>query len=192
MKKITIACIGNYVPRECGIATFTKNFIDAVEKTDEVECYVVAMNDLGQSYSYPEKVKYVIRQNQQRDYLRAVKFINYSAADACVIEHEFGIFGGDSGIYILPLIHRLEIPLIVTLHTVLKKPSYDERAVIHEIGRKAEKMVVMSQRAVDFLTEIYDVPRDKVMLIEHGVPDFDFIQGKHYKKKFNLENKKSL
>jgi len=192
MKKITIACIGNYPPRECGIATFTHNLIDAVEKTGNVEGYVVAMNDPGQSYSYPEKVKCVIRQNHQRDYLKAVKFINYSEADVCVIEHEFGIFGGDSGIYILPLIHRLEIPLIVTLHTVLQKPSYDERAVIHEIGRKAAKVVVMSRLAVDFLTEIYDVPRDKVMLIEHGVPDFDFIQGQRYKKKFKLENRKSL
>ena len=192
MEKITIACIGNYPPRECGIATFTHNLIDAVEKTGNAEGYVVAMNDLGQSYAYPEKVKCVIRQNHQRDYLRAVKFINYSEADVCVIEHEFGIFGGDSGIYILPLIHRLKIPLIVTLHTVLQKPSYDERAVIHEIGQKAAKVVVMSRRAVDFLTDIYDVPQEKVVQIEHGVPDFDFIQGKRYKKKFKLENRKSL
>jgi len=108
-----------------------------MERTDRAECTVVAINDQDQDYPYPEKVRHVIRQNHQRDYLRAVKFINYSDADACVLEHEFGIFGGDSGIYILPLIHRLRIPLVATLHTILEKPSYNERAIIHEIGEKA-------------------------------------------------------
>jgi len=109
MKKLKIVCIGNYPPRECGIATFTRDLVESMEGTDRAECSVVAMNDQGQDYSYPEKVRHVIRQNHQRDYLKAVKFINYSDADVCVLEHEFGIFGGDSGIYILPLIHRLRI-----------------------------------------------------------------------------------
>ncbi|MBW2600147.1 MAG: glycosyltransferase, partial [Deltaproteobacteria bacterium] len=130
----------------------------------------VAINDHDQDYPYPEKVSHVIRQNHQRDYLKAVKFINYSDADVCVLEHEFGIFGGDSGIYILPLIHRLKIPLVVTLHTVLEKPSYNERAIIHEIGDKAEKVVVMSHLAIDL----------------------DLVQRDQYKRKFKLENKKAL
>ncbi|MBW2544369.1 MAG: glycosyltransferase [Deltaproteobacteria bacterium] len=192
MEKFKVACIGNYPPRECGIATFTRDLIDSVERTNEAEGHIIAMNDRGQSYSYPEKVRYVIRQDYQQDYLKAVKFINHSDADICVLEHEFGIFGGDSGIYILPLIHRLEIPFIATLHTVLKKPSYNERAIIHEIGEEAEKVVVMSRLAIDFLTETYDVPRDKIELFEHGVPDFDPVQRNHYKKKIKLEKKKSL
>lgn len=192
MKKIKITCIGNYPPRECGIATFTRDLVESMEQTDRADCSVVAMNDQDQDYSYPEKVRYVIRQNHQRDYLRAVKFINYSEADACVLEHEFGIFGGDSGIYILPLIHRLRIPLVATLHTVLQSPSYNERAIIHEIGEKAEKVVVMSRRAIRFLTEIYDVPPDKIELIEHGVPDLDLVQRDRYKRKFKLEDKKAI
>ena len=192
MKKIKITCIGNYPPRECGIATFTRDLVESMELTDRVECSVVAMNDEGQDYPYPEKVRYVVRQNHQRDYLKAVKFINYSDADACVLEHEFGIFGGDSGIYILPFIHRLKIPLVATLHTILEKPSYNERAIIHEIGDKAEKVVVMSHRAIKFLTEIYDVRPDKIELIEHGVPDLDLVQRNQYKKKFNLEGKKAI
>ncbi|MBW2648739.1 MAG: glycosyltransferase family 4 protein, partial [Deltaproteobacteria bacterium] len=192
MKKIKIACIGNYPPRECGIATFTRDLVESMERTDRAECSVVAINDHDQDYPYPEKVSHVIRQNHQRDYLKAVKFINYSDADVCVLEHEFGIFGGDSGIYILPLIHRLKIPLVVTLHTVLEKPSYNERAIIHEIGDKAEKVVVMSHLAIDFLTKIYDVPRDKIELIKHGVPDLDLVQRDQYKRKFKLENKKAL
>ena len=192
MEKIKIACIGNYPPRECGIATFTRDLVESMERTDRAECSVVAINDQDQDYSYPEKVRYVIRQNHQRDYLKAVKFINYSDAAACVLEHEFGIFGGDSGTYILPLIHRLRIPLVATLHTVLEKPSYNERAIIHEIGDKAEKVVVMSHRAVNFLTKIYDVQPDKIELIEHGVPDLDLVQRDQYKKKFNLEGKKAI
>jgi len=192
MKKIKITCIGNYPPRECGIATFTRDLVESMEKTGRAECSVVAMNDQDQGYPYPEKVRYVIRQNHQRDYLKAVKFINYSDAEACVLEHEFGIFGGDSGIYILPLIHRLRIPLVATLHTILERPSYNERAIIHEIGKKAEKVVVMSHRAVKFLTEIYDVRPDKIELIKHGVPDLDLVQREEYKKKFNLEGKQAI
>jgi len=192
MKKIKITCIGNYPPRECGIATFTRDLVESMEKTGRAECSVVAMNDQDQEYSYPEKVRYVIRQNHQRDYLKAVKFINYSDADACVLEHEFGIFGGDSGLYILPLIYRLRIPLVATLHTILEKPSYNERAIIHAIGDKAEKVVVMSRRAINFLTEIYDVQPDKIELIEHGVPDLDLVRRDQYKKKFNLEGKKAI
>jgi len=192
MEKIKITCIGNYPPRECGIATFTRDLVESMERTDRAECSVVAMNDQDQDYPYPEKVRYVIRQNHQRDYLKAVKFINYSDADACVLEHEFGIFGGDSGTYILPLIHRLKIPLIATLHTVLEKPSYNERAIIHEIGDKAQKVVVMSHRAIKFLTKIYGVRREKIELIEHGVPDLDLVQRDEYKRKFNLEGKKAI
>jgi len=192
MNKIKIACIGNYPPRECGIATFTRDLVESMEQTDRAECSVIAINDQDQDYPYPEKVRHVIRQNHQRDYLRVVKLINYSDADVCVLEHEFGIFGGDSGIYILPLIHRLKIPLVVTLHTILEKPSYNERAIIHEIGEKAEKVVVMSHRAIKFLTEIYDVRPDKIELIKHGVPDLDLVQRDQYKKKFNLEDKKAI
>ena len=197
MKKFKIACVGNYVPRQCGIATFTRDLTESLiisnrEKNIKTEAFVVAMNDQDQTYDYPEIVKFTIRQEYQRDYLEATKFINYSNAEICILQHEFGIFGGKNGIYILPLIHKLEIPLIVTFHTVLKNPSEKEIMIIKEIGKKAEKIVVMSELAVDFLIHIYNLPKQKIKLIEHGVPDFDFMQRKIYKKKLNLENKKSL
>ncbi|MDC0977685.1 glycosyltransferase, partial [bacterium] len=110
----------------------------------------------------------------------------------CVLQHEFGIFGGESGVYILSLIHRLEIPLAVTFHTILEKPSYNEKAIIKEIGSKAAKIMVMSNRAVKFLKAIYKVPAEKIEVIHHGVPDFNFKQSKNSKKKFNIENKKTL
>jgi len=105
------------------------------------EGFVVALNDHDQIYDYPEEVKSTIRQEHQRDYLKAAKFINISGADICVLEHEFGIYGGHNGVYILPLLYRLEIPLIVTLHTIIKNPSYNEKAILQEICKMANKII---------------------------------------------------
>ncbi len=121
--------------------------------------------------------------------MTAAKQINYSDADVCILEHEFGIFGGDDGVYILSLIHRLELPLIVTLHTVLNDPSYTQRSIIEDIGNRAARIVVMSKRAVDFLTDIYHIPREKIDYIEHGVPDFKKVSSADIKKKFNFEDR---
>jgi len=156
-----------------------------------IEGLVIALNDHEQTYNYPEEVKLTIRQEHQRDYLSAVKFINLSGADLCILEHEFGIFGGQNGVYILPLLHRLEIPLIVTLHTIIKTPSYNEKAILVEICKMASKIVVMSHKAIEFLTTIYNVDKRKVEYIEHGVPDIQFNKSQS-KKEFHLENKKVL
>jgi glycosyltransferase involved in cell wall biosynthesis len=155
------------------------------------EGLIIALNDLTNDYKYPEEVKLTIRQERQEDYLEAVKFINLSGADICILEHEFGIFGGENGVYILPLLHRLQIPLIVTLHTILKTPSYNEKAVLQGICKMATKIVVMSRKAIGFLKEIYNVQEEKIVFIEHGVPDIHFSQEKS-KKEFKLESKKVL
>ncbi|HSF52344.1 MAG TPA: glycosyltransferase family 4 protein [Algoriphagus sp.] len=198
-----IVFLGTYPPRECGIGIFTKNLFDSIISTtaperissssenEPLEGYVVAMNDHDNSYVYPKEVKLTIRQEHQRDYLEAVKFINLSGADLCVLQHEFGIFGGQNGIYILPLLHRLEIPLVVTLHTVVEKSSYTEKAVLMQICKMAYRVVVMSHKAVEFLVNLYGVPREKIEFIEHGVPDIHFSQ-EDSKKEFKLENKKFL
>ncbi len=191
-----ITYIATYPPRECGIGTFTNNLFKSMLAHDlgnehVHEGFVVAINDNDLTYKYPEEVKVTIRQDHQEDYLKAVKYINLSGADVCILQHEFGIFGGQSGVYILPLLHRLEIPLIVTLHTILKTPSYNEKAVLKEICKMAHKIVVMSHKAVEFLTSIYDVPKEKIALIEHGVPDIHFSPEKS-KKEFKLESKKVL
>jgi glycosyltransferase involved in cell wall biosynthesis len=196
-KKIKIACIGNYVPRQCGIATFTRDLVESMannsNKSDfEAKAYVVAINDHNNHYDYPEIVTHTIRQDHQRDYLQAVKYINYSDADVCVLQHEYGIFGGDDGVYILSLIQRLKIPLLTTFHTVLKKPSYNQKVIVHEIAKKAAKVVVMSKLAVEFLTGIYNIPEEKIALIEHGVPDFSYMERKEYKKILKLEKRKSM
>lgn len=190
-----IAYISTYPPRECGIGTFTQNLVSAMSvqgaNNEASEGVVIAMDDQAESYAFPAEVKFKIRQEQQEDYLEAARFINLSGTDVCVLEHEFGIFGGQSGIYVLPLLHRLEVPLIVTLHTVLKNPSYNEKAILVEICKMAARVVVMTQKAVDFLTSIYSVAADKIELIEHGVPDLQF-NHEAVKKKFKVENKKML
>ncbi len=191
-----LAYIGTYPPRECGIGTFTENLVHSMVSNNGTEAkandgFVVALNDYEQVYSYPKEVKLIIQQEQQADYLEAANFINLSGADLCILQHEFGIFGGQSGVYILPLLHRLEIPLVVTLHTVLKTPSYNEKAVLIEICKMASKIVVMSHKAIEFLTTLYAIPKEKIVFIEHGVPDFHFDQTQS-KKEFKLENKKIL
>jgi glycosyltransferase involved in cell wall biosynthesis len=191
-----LAFIGTYPPRECGIGTFTKNLFNAILNKKgstklKSEGFVVAMNDNDLSYKYPEEVKLTIRQQHQEDYLKAAEFINLSGADLCVLQHEFGIYGGESGVYILPLLHRLEVPVVVTLHTILKTPSYNEKVILIEICKMAQKIVVMTHKAIEFLIQVYKVPKEKIVLIEHGVPDIYFSQ-EQSKKEFKLERKKVL
>lgn len=192
-----IALIGTYPPRKCGIGTFTNNLLNAIAANTEHNdlssvAHVIAIDESGMDHEYPEEVMSTIRQSRQRDYITAARQINFSDADVCILEHEFGIFGGDDGVYILSLIHRLDLPLIVTFHTVLKDPSYTQRSIVEEIGKRAARIIVMSKRAIDFLKEIYNIPREKIDFIEHGVPDFPQVSRAEIIKKYNFENRQVL
>ena len=177
-----VAYISPYLPRECGIATFNSNVVQAVLTTlkrqgqsQQASGFGVALNDSDrlEQYEYPEEVKFVVRQERQKDYIQAATLLNTSDADVCLLEHEFGIFGGESGIYLLPLLHRLEKPLVTVLHTILREPSHSQKIIVQEIARRSVRLVVMSRRGVDFLTDIYEIAPDKIQLIEHGVPDLE-------------------
>ncbi|PKQ66667.1 glycosyl transferase [Labilibaculum manganireducens] len=188
------ACIGTYPPRECGIGSFTSDLYHSMVgdiTQNENEGFIIAMKNSDEEYSYPKEVKLTIQQENRNEYIAAAKNINNSGADVCILQHEFGIFGGQSGIYILSLLYRLKIHLVVTLHTISNTPSYTQKAILKEICKMANVVVVMNLKAIDFLTDIYDVPREKIAFIEHGVPDFHFDQ-KKVKKEFNLEEKKIL
>jgi glycosyltransferase involved in cell wall biosynthesis len=192
-----IAYISTYPPRECGIATFNHNLLRAIgyDKTAVSEdSYVVAMNDSEHlnTYEFPEEVKYQIRQENQKDYIRAADYINTSLVDACIMEHEFGIYGGENGVYILPLIARLQKPLVTILHTILKDPTYMQLTIIREIAKHSSRIVVMSHRAVEFLTSIYGIPFNKIQLIEHGVPNLEPKQDNPVKQSLAFKNKKVL
>jgi glycosyltransferase involved in cell wall biosynthesis len=192
-----IAYISTYPPRECGIATFNNNLLQAIShdaKSVSPDSFVVAMTDSEDlsTYEYPDEVQYIIRQENQKDYIRAADYINTSLADVCILEHEFGIYGGESGVYILPLIARIKKPLITILHTILKDPSYMQLTIIREIAKYSSKIVVMSHRAVGFLTSIYGIPEDKIKLIEHGVPDLEPKENNEVRQSLAFKNKKVL
>lgn len=194
-----IAYIGTYPPRQCGIGTFTNNLIKAVLSSTSYSninehANVVALNNPGadNQYTYPPEVKFTIRQEHQRDYINAARYINLSDSRAVILNHEFGIFGGEDGVYILPLLSRLEVPLIVTFHTVLREPSFSQKGIVQELGKIAQKIVVMSQRAVEFLTDIYGIPAGKIALIEHGVPDYPELSHEKTKEEFGFKDRKVL
>ncbi len=189
----SIAVISDYQPRQCGIATFTTDLRNAIGREmdgpgDQVE--VVAMDDVPEGYAYPPCVKFQVRANNQADYLRAADFINVNQYDVALIQHEYGIYGGEDGAYILRLIRELRMPVNATLHTVLAEPTKGQRAIMRELGKLCEKLVVMSQRAVRMLRDIYDVPEQKVMHIHHGIPDRPFSDPRFFKDQFNLADRK--
>jgi glycosyltransferase involved in cell wall biosynthesis len=194
-----ITYVGTYPPRQCGIATFTNNLIKSVvvhsnDNNILKHANVVAMNNPGaeQEYDYPEEVKFTVRQEHQRDYINAAKYINLSDSQACIVNHEFGLFGGDDGVYVLSLLHRVEIPLIVIFHTVLEEPSFVQKNIVQEIGKVAKKIVVMSNKAVSLLKDVYDFSAEKIAVIEHGVPHYPGLSHEKTKQKYNFEGRKIL
>lgn len=188
-----IAFVATYPPRQCGIGTFTHSLAHAMKniQNHENEIIVIAMTNDHETYVFPSEVKLTIQQDHQSDYLAAADFINRSGAEVCILEHEFGIYGGQSGVYILPLLHRLNIPLISTLHTILETPSYNEKAILKQICKMSDRVVVMSNKAIQFLKDIYEVPSSKIIKIEHGLPDFHYDKEKS-RTELKLNNKKLL
>ncbi len=194
-----IAYVGTYPPRQCGIGTFTNNLIKAIisnTKNKDITQHtnVIAIDNPGYEgeYDYPAEVKFTIRQEHQRDYINAAKQINLGDSQACILNHEFGIFGGNDGVYVLPMLHRLKVPLIVTFHTILREPSFVQKNIIQEISKIANKVVVMSQKAVYFLVNTYNIPEEKIALIEHGVPDYRSLSHKKIKEKYGFADRKVL
>lgn len=160
--------LGNHVPRRCGIATFTSDLADALE-ANGVTVKVAAMND-GREHDYPARVELPIPQDDLAAYIEAAERMNRSGASAVIVQHEFGIFGGEAGSYLLTLLRFLKLPVIVTLHTVLAEPDEWQRRVMVGLLDRADRVVVMTQRARKMVRQIYG--RDAgVVVIPHGVPD---------------------
>lgn len=172
--QITVAFVGSYTPRRCGIATFTADLALAVagENRRVVPMVLAVSEPLGQ-HAYPSEVKFEIRQNTKADYPRAAEFVNYSHVRVVSIQHEYGIFGGDDGGYILDFVHALRVPVIVTLHTVLKQPSANQTRIVQKLMASCAQLVVMSQVAKDLLATSYGVRGAKVRIIPHGIPVMD-------------------
>jgi glycosyltransferase involved in cell wall biosynthesis len=189
----SVAVIGNYLPRRCGIATFTTDIVEALStEALGINCWAVAMNDTAEGYAYPEKVRFEINQNRLNDYSVASEFLNISQMDIVCVQHEYGIFGGPAGSHLLKLLGELRMPVVTTLHTILRDPAPEYREVMRRLSDLSDKLIVMSHKAVDFLKDIYDVPEEKIAFIHHGIPDTPFMDPNFYKDQFGVEGKKAL
>jgi glycosyltransferase involved in cell wall biosynthesis len=188
-----IAFLGDYLPRKCGIATFTTDLRCSVAREfPDIQCLVVPVNDLAEGYDYPAEVRFEIAEQDLPSYLRAADFLNITDVDAICVEHEFGIFGGPAGSHVLALLRELRMPIITTLHTVLCEPNEEQRRVMRDLIRLSTRLVVMSERGREFLRDVYQAPDAKVDLIPHGIPDMPFADPNYFKDEFGVAGKQVL
>jgi glycosyltransferase involved in cell wall biosynthesis len=188
-----IAFIASYVPRKCGIATFTSNLIESLVSAAGLKCKagVFAMQN-GEDYRYCKPVEILIRQDIKSDYLEICDYINSNGFDTVSLQHEFGLFGGNGGSYINLLLRRLHVPVFTTLHTVLEKPEPSYFNSFIDVCDNSDKVIVMNRHGIDMLTDIYGVSRRKIELIPHGIPDIPFNHISFYKRKLGMEGRKVI
>jgi glycosyltransferase involved in cell wall biosynthesis len=169
MKRLAI--LGNHLPRHCGIATFTTHLADSLAAAlPDLDSFVLAMNDAGRRHAYPSQVRFEIAEGDLGSYRRAADFLNVNHVDVLSVQHEYGIFGGKAGAHVLALLRELRMPIVTTLHTVLSAPNPAQRAVIEELARLSERLVVMSASGRDLLTRVHGLSADQIDLIPHGIP----------------------
>ena len=186
-KKMNVWFLSTYPPRACGIATFTQDLVRALSETGNLDAGIAAIDDAP--YSYPSEVRISLPQQEQRAYPRAAKAISSSGADLLMVEHEFGIYGGRSGGYLLKLTDALRIPYCVTLHTVLPKPNITQKKIITALGVGCRKLITMSPASVETLRAVYSVPEGKIAVIHHGVPEIPLGNRDKLKHEEGLENR---
>lgn len=188
-----IAIVGNYLPRRCGIGTFTTDLCDAIHaEYGATELLALPVNDTPEGYSYPARVRFELAQDELASYRQAADFLNFSNIHLVCLQHEYGIFGGSAGAHILELLRRLHMPVVTTLHTVLRDPNPDQRAVMEEIVTLSDRLVVMSRQSSEILQEVFHVPPSKIDLIPHGIPDLPFTDPHFYKDVFGTQGKDVL
>jgi glycosyltransferase involved in cell wall biosynthesis len=185
-----IAFLGDYLPRKCGIATFTSDVLSAVAaEHPESQCFAVPVNDIPGGYDYPGVVRFEIEEQDLPSYQRAADFLNISNADIACVQHEFGIYGGLAGGHLLALLRELRMPVVTTLHTVLREPNAEQRHVMQELIARSTRLVVMTERGQQMLKEIYQAPAARIDLIPHGIPDMPFVDPNYYKDQFGVEGR---
>jgi glycosyltransferase involved in cell wall biosynthesis len=188
-----IAVIGNYLPRQCGIATFTTDLCAAISaEYGTARLLALPVNDTEQGYDYPSRVRWSLAQDDLRSYQEAAEFLNFNNIDMVCLQHEYGIFGGPAGSHILQLLRGLKMPVVTTLHTVLREPNPDQLMVMEEIVELSDRLIVMSQLSSQFLQEIFKVPGSKIDMVPHGVRDLPFLDPNFYKDRFGVEGKAVL
>jgi glycosyltransferase involved in cell wall biosynthesis len=185
-----IAFVGDHLPRKCGIATFTSDLLAAVATAHpQSQCFCVSVNDIKGGYDYPEVVRFEIEEQDLSSYLRAADYLNIGNVDIVCLQHEFGIYGGLAGGHILAFLRELRMPVVTTLHTVLREPRSDQRRVMQELIALSTRLVVMADRGRQMLHSIYGAPAEKIDLIAHGIPDVGFVDPTYFKDQFGVEGK---
>jgi glycosyltransferase involved in cell wall biosynthesis len=185
-----VALVGNYLPRRCGIATFTHDLHRAISiSSPNVETCVVAMTDRGRSYDYPSAVQLQIHDETIDDYVRAAEFLNHAPFDVVSLQHEFGIFGGEAGSHITALLSRLSMPVVTTLHTILPAPTPIQHDVMGRIIDGSATVVAMAEKGRELLRSVYRVPSEKIEVIAHGIPDVPFLDTHQAKAKLGFSGK---
>lgn len=188
-----IAFVGDHLPRKCGIATFTTDLLSAVQSAyPHSQCLCVSVNDIADGYEYPEVVRFEIEEQDLPSYLRAADFLNISDVDIVCLQHEFGIFGGPAGGHILAMLRELKMPVVTTLHTILREPRADQRRAMEELIALSTRLVVMADRGRQMLHEIYGAPLSKIDLIPHGIADVGFVDPTYFKDQFQVEGRTVL
>ena len=188
-----IAVIGNYLPRQCGIATFTTDLCSAIAaEYGTAQLLALPVNDIEEGYDYPARVRWSLDQNEVASYEEAARFLNFNNIDMVCLQHEYGIFGGPAGSHILDLLRGLKMPVVTTLHTVLREPNPNQLMVMEQIAELSDRLIVMSQLSAQFLQEIFKVPESKIDMVPHGVPDLPFLDPNFYKDRFGVEGKAVL
>ena len=171
-----IAFIGNSLPRRCGIATFTTDLQQAIAAgTPPIFTSIVAITEGVRTYDYPPSVGFEVRQEVLADYVAAAAYINAGGFDAVSLQHEFGIFGGEAGGFVLALLERLTVPFTATLHTVLEEPSAAQRRVLERIMKLSARVIVMAEKGKAISLKGHGVSPTKIEVIPHGIPDFPFV-----------------
>lgn len=189
----SIAFLGDFQPRLCGIATFTTDLSGSIaQAAPDSDCFVGAVNDRPEGYDYPPRVRFELQEKELDSYRRAADFLNFNNTDVLCVQHEFGIYGGRAGSHLLALLKEVRMPVVTTLHTILQHPDPDQRRVMDELVRLSDRLVVMAQKGIDILREVYEVPEEKIDLIPHGIPDLDFVDSSHFKEQFGVEGKQVL
>jgi len=185
--------IGNYLPRQCGIATFTTDLCAAISaEYGTSRLLALPVNDTEDGYDYPARVRWSLAQDDVKSYQDAAEFLNFNNIDMVCLQHEYGIFGGPAGSHILHLLRGLKMPVVTTLHTVLREPDPNQLKVMEEIAELSDRLIVMSQLSSQFLQEIFKVPGSKIDMVPHGVPDLPFLDPNFYKDRFGVEGKAVL
>ena len=185
-----IAFIGDYLPRKCGIATFTHDMRDSIARRfPDAQCFVVPVNDRPEGYDYPPEVRFEVIEQDLDSYRRAADFLNFANVDLVCLQHEYGIYGGTAGSHILAMLRDLRMPVVTTCHTILREPDPDQRRVLVQLAKLSARVVVMTERARTFLREIYDIPESKIDLIAHGIPDTPFVSPDEYKEQYGVEGR---